>query len=78
MSWLICYDFGILVKKECVFACKCYDHMRRRLLIVWDRLGHKERAIDVIKVYMEVSDEMGRETMRYIRCVIACGIKCKN
>ena len=33
---------------------------------LWDGLDEMERAVDVIKGYVEVNDEVERETMRYL------------
>ena len=40
--------------------------VRRRLMKTWDELDEKERAIDVIKGYLEVNDDVESETMKYI------------
>ena len=41
-------------------------HVRKRWMRVWDRLDEKERKMNVIKCYVEVNNEVERETMRYI------------
>ena len=42
------------------------DMVRRRWLRTWDVLEEKERTMDVIKVYVEVNDDVENETMKYL------------
>ena len=32
----------------------------------WDMMDEKERTMDVIKVYVEVNDDVENETMKYL------------
>ena len=46
--------------------CKCYDQLRRRWMRAWDGLDEKERAMNVMKGYVEVNDEVERDAMQYL------------
>ena len=50
-----------------LLECKWYDLLRRRWMRTWDVLDDKERTMDVIKGYVEVSDDVENETMKYLR-----------
>ena len=49
-----------------LFKCKCYDLVRRRWMKTWDELDEKESTMDVIKGYVEVNDDVEKETMKYL------------
>ena len=47
-----------------LFECKYEDHMMSKWMRVGDGLDEKERAMFVIKTYVEVNDEVVRERER--------------
>ena len=47
-----------------LFECKCYDMVMKRWMKTWDVLDEKERTMDVIKGYVEVSDDVEKVTMK--------------
>ena len=49
-----------------LFEYKCYDMVRRRWMRTWDGPNKKERAMHVIKGYVEVNDVVENETLIYI------------
>ena len=49
-----------------LLECKCYDMVRRRWLRTCDVLEEKERTMDVIKGYVEVNNDVEKETLKYL------------
>ena len=62
------YDLCVCGTKETeiyvLFECKRYDLVRKKLMRTWDVLDEKERTMDVIKGYVEVNNNVEKETMK--------------